>query len=60
MSDLPMLVLSQVEVYSVANEVIFNDSLSEYTNHSTCIYIKEIPQLIEYLEKVYKEHNNES
>lgn len=56
MSDLPMLVLSQVEVYSVANEVIFNDSLSEYTNHSTRIYIKEITQLIEYLEKVYEEH----
>ena len=56
MSDLPMLVLSQVEVYSVVDEVIFNDPLADTTH----IYIKEIPQLIEYLEKVYKEYGNES
>ena len=37
--------------------VIFDDSTSEYIHYTVCIKVEKLPQLIEYLENVYNEHN---
>jgi len=57
MSDVGMLKLSESEVEVVGGDVIFSDAMFVYSSSTVSCKIEEIPQLIEYLKKVYDEHN---